>query len=114
MKKQYQEFNLFTYLTFTVFVSVLLLSQVKTVQAGRSFMIGAQQGETSQSGGRAEAERVFDEGMKLYRQGTAKSLQQAIDKWEEALKLYQQIGDKARQANQLRCCCCCYLKLDKT
>ncbi|MBW4569562.1 MAG: tetratricopeptide repeat protein [Tolypothrix carrinoi HA7290-LM1] len=36
--------------------------------------------------------------MKLYQQGTAESLRQAIGKWEEALKLYQQIDDKQWEA----------------
>jgi tetratricopeptide (TPR) repeat protein len=35
--------------------------------------------------------------MKLYDQGTAESLRSCIGKWEEALKLYQQIDDKGKQ-----------------
>ncbi|MEH2153633.1 hypothetical protein [Nostoc sp.] len=36
--------------------------------------------------------------MQLYQQETAESLQQAIGKWQEALKLWQQVDDKPEQA----------------
>jgi tetratricopeptide (TPR) repeat protein len=39
MKKQHHNLNFFPYLAFTVFVSVPLLSQIKTVQAGRNFVV---------------------------------------------------------------------------
>ncbi|QEI42976.1 Regulatory protein AfsR [Dolichospermum sp. UHCC 0315A] len=47
------------------------------------------------------AERLFNEGMKLYQQGTADSLRQAIKKWEEALSLYRLLDDKKGQAISL-------------
>ncbi|NEP87817.1 MAG: CHAT domain-containing protein [Okeania sp. SIO2C2] len=46
----------------------------------------------------AEAEKVFDEVMKLYKQGTAESRKQAIAKWEEALLLFRKIGNLRREA----------------
>jgi tetratricopeptide (TPR) repeat protein len=47
------------------------------------------------------AERVFNEGMRLYNQGSAESLQQAIQKWQEALSLYRVVNDKKNEANTL-------------
>ena len=47
------------------------------------------------------AERVFNEGMTLYRQGSAESLRQAIQKWQEALSLYRVLNDKKNEANTL-------------
>ncbi len=102
MKKRHHKLKSFTYLAFAVFVSVLLLSQVGTVRAGRSLMEMAQ-GETSQSDARGEAERVFDEAMKLYRQGTAESLRSSIEKWKEALKLFAAF--KGRSGGQGRASC---------
>ncbi|MBN3905924.1 MAG: CHAT domain-containing protein [Nostoc sp. NMS1] len=58
-----------------------------------------QQPETTQQNAtRAAAERLYQEGMQLYEQGTAESLQQAIIKYQEALKLWQQVDDKPGQA----------------
>ncbi|MDM3858078.1 MAG: tetratricopeptide repeat protein [Aphanizomenon gracile PMC649.10] len=47
------------------------------------------------------AERVFNEGMKLYNQGSAESLRQAIKKWEEARLLYRAVGDRGGEATTL-------------
>jgi CHAT domain-containing protein/uncharacterized protein HemY len=47
------------------------------------------------------AERVFNEGMRLYNQGSAESLRQAIQKWQEALSLYRVVNDKKNEANTL-------------
>ncbi|AFZ16443.1 CHAT domain-containing protein [Allocoleopsis franciscana] len=59
----------------------------------------AQQPTTNQQDAtRAAAERVFQEGVQLYKQGTAESLQQAITKFEEALPLVQAVGDKTLEA----------------
>ena len=44
------------------------------------------------------AEQVFQEAMKLYKQGTAESLRQAIPKFEEAARLFKQAGDLRLQA----------------
>jgi CHAT domain-containing protein len=48
-----------------------------------------------------EAERLFEEGLQLYGQRTAESLRQAIQKWEEARRLYRAVGDKVREATTL-------------
>ncbi|MDB9437981.1 tetratricopeptide repeat protein, partial [Dolichospermum lemmermannii CS-548] len=47
------------------------------------------------------AERVFDEGMKLYQQGSAESLRQAIKKWEEAILLLRAVGNRRGEATTL-------------
>jgi CHAT domain-containing protein len=47
---------------------------------------------------KAEAERLFNEGMQLFQQGTAESYQQAIAKWEAALPLWREAGDKSKEA----------------
>ena len=47
------------------------------------------------------AERLFKEGMKLYNQGSAKSLRQAIKKWEEAILLLRAVGDRRGEAATL-------------
>ena len=39
------------------------------------------------------AERLFEEGMTLYQEGSAESLRQAIQKWQEARLLYRAVGD---------------------
>jgi CHAT domain-containing protein len=97
IKKRHHKLKFFTCLASTLFISVLVISQVSTVQAGDNFVIGAKLGEAYSKDVRAKAVLVFNEGTKLYRQGTAESSQQAITKWEEALKLYQKIDDKEWQ-----------------
>ncbi len=46
----------------------------------------------------AEAEKAFDEGMKLYQEGTAESRRGAIAKWEEALLLFRKTSNLSREA----------------
>jgi CHAT domain-containing protein/Tfp pilus assembly protein PilF len=46
----------------------------------------------------AAAKKALDEGMRLYKQGDTASLQQAIVKYEEAAKLFQQVGDRPGEA----------------
>jgi tetratricopeptide (TPR) repeat protein len=50
---------------------------------------------------RAEAERLMNEGLQLYKQGSAESLLAARKKWEAALVLWQKLGDKGEQATIL-------------
>ena len=47
------------------------------------------------------AERLLEEGMKLYNQGSAKSLRQAIQKWEEAILLLRAVGNRRGEAATL-------------
>jgi CHAT domain-containing protein/tetratricopeptide (TPR) repeat protein len=44
------------------------------------------------------AEQVYQEGVQLFQQGTAESLQEAIPKFEQAALLYRQAGDKGSEA----------------
>ena len=79
-------------------VSALILLGVPAVAAPSAIKIS--QGVSQQSGGNptAAAERAFTEADRLYLQGTAQSLRQAIAKWEEALKLYREAGDRRGEA----------------
>ena len=78
-----------------LFIGVLLLSEsVAATPVRLGVRIAQQPAATSQDTTRAAAVRVFQEGMQLYQQGTAESLQQAIAKFEEALPLYRAVGDK--------------------
>jgi len=78
--------------------AVMLADAVGATPKKRGLQIAQQPGTTQQNGDRAAAERVFQEGVQLYQQGTAESLRQAIVKWQEALKLWQQIDDKGWEA----------------
>ena len=84
---------------FIVFLTILLINDVRTVYAGRDLEIIAQQGGGSQTNAtRAEAEKLTKEGIQLFKQGTAESLLAARKKWEAALVLWQKLGDKKWQA----------------
>jgi hypothetical protein len=76
---------------------ILLLSGVflSSVAATRStsVQIAQKQETTSQQATRAAAKRLL-EGVQLYKQGTAESRQQAIEKWKQSLPLWRQVGDK--------------------
>jgi CHAT domain-containing protein/Flp pilus assembly protein TadD len=50
---------------------------------------------------KSQAKQLFNEGMKLYKQGTRESLTQAILKWKQAVSLYQEIKDTTGEANCL-------------
>jgi CHAT domain-containing protein/Flp pilus assembly protein TadD len=66
-----------------------------------SVQIAQQQETTSQQATRAAAQRLYDEGFKLYNQGTAESLRSALEKWKQALILWQQVGNKVAEAATL-------------
>lgn len=85
-------------LDFVVF-SMVLFSQVEVVIA--NVQVGVPANQNLGSDVKSTAERLFDEGVKLYRQGTADSLRQASKKWLEALELYQKIDDKEQQSTIL-------------
>ncbi|MBD2354489.1 tetratricopeptide repeat protein [Tolypothrix sp. FACHB-123] len=85
--------------TLTCLLSVVLLSE--SVGANATFkqtQIAQQPTTTQQDANRVAAEKAFDEGMALYKQGTAESLRQAREKWQQALILWQKAGDKAKEA----------------
>lgn len=99
-KKPHWNIRVITQRTLVVFFSMLLLSDVG-IANGRLEVKIAQQQSQSQQATRAAAKQAFDEGIKLYQQGTAESLRQAIAKWEIALKLYRQVDDKSWEAAAL-------------
>ncbi|MEH2461620.1 tetratricopeptide repeat protein, partial [Nostoc sp.] len=83
----------------TLLLSAVLLSDaVGATPRNRGLQIAQQPGTIQQNATRAAAERVSQEGMQVYQQGTAESLRQAIGKWQEALKLWQQVDDKRWEA----------------
>ncbi|MBW4614165.1 MAG: tetratricopeptide repeat protein [Desmonostoc vinosum HA7617-LM4] len=93
----------FSRYSLTLLLSVVLLSDsVSATLRNRSLQI-AQQSTTQQDATRAAAERLLQEGLELYKQGTAESLRKAIEKWQEALKLWRQVDDKAGEAFTLVC-----------
>jgi CHAT domain-containing protein/Flp pilus assembly protein TadD len=65
---------------------------------GGSSSIAQQPAAIEQDATRAAAYQAFQEGMQLYQQGTAESLQQAITKFEEALPLYRAVKDRRKEA----------------
>ena len=48
-----------------------------------------------------QAQQLLYEGMTLFQQGSAESLQQAIRKWEQTLPLWQAVGDRLGEATTL-------------
>ena len=57
--------------------------------------------QTAQTNSSDAAKKVFEEAEKLYQQGTAEALRGAIVKFEEALKLYREAGDRGGEATIL-------------
>ncbi|MEA5565051.1 tetratricopeptide repeat protein, partial [Anabaena sp. UHCC 0399] len=78
--------------------AVLLSESVGATERNQRLQIAQQPENTQQNATRAAAERLSQEGLQLFQQGTAESLRQARDKWLEALKLWQQIDNKTWQA----------------
>jgi CHAT domain-containing protein/Flp pilus assembly protein TadD len=81
---------------------ILLLSGVflSSVAATRSTSVQiAQKPETaSTQATRAAAKRLLDEGLQLFKQRTAESLRSALEKFKQALPLWQQLDDKKFEA----------------
>jgi CHAT domain-containing protein/Flp pilus assembly protein TadD len=65
---------------------------------GGSPSLAQQPAATEQDATRAAAEQAFQEGMQLFKQGTAESLRQAIAKFEEVLPLYRTVRDRRKEA----------------
>ncbi len=81
--------------------AVMLADAVGATPRKRGLQIAQQTGTTQQNATRAAAERLTREGMQLHQQGTAESLRQAIGKYQEALKLWEQVDDKSWEATTL-------------
>lgn len=67
----------------------------KSIGASTGQKVNQQPADSQQVGA---AERVFEEGIKLYQQGTAESLRAAIAKFEEAARLYSIAGNRSGKA----------------
>ncbi len=96
-KNNYSQFivrNLARYGLSALLGIVLVGESVSAIPKNTGVEIAQQQGANSKEAIRAEAEKLRDEGFELFKQGTAESLNQAIAKWEEALKLWQKVSDK--------------------
>ncbi|WP_414573948.1 CHAT domain-containing protein [Nostoc sp. CCY 9925] len=78
--------------------AVMLADTVGATPRNRGLQIAQQPGTTQQNATHAAAVRLTQEGLKLYQQGTAESLRQAIGKFQEAMKLLQQVDDKPWEA----------------
>ncbi|MBR8840747.1 MAG: tetratricopeptide repeat protein, partial [Stigonema ocellatum SAG 48.90 = DSM 106950] len=76
---------------------ILLSDMVGATPSAREFRIG-QQSVTNQEDAKRAAQEAYQEGFKLYKQGTAESLRMAIAKLEKALELWRQLNDKANLA----------------
>ncbi|WP_016953021.1 DUF2225 domain-containing protein [Anabaena sp. PCC 7108] len=73
-----------------ILLGIFLFSPLNTASAEYKPVKIAQKLQTK----RAAAEQAFQEGIKLYEQGTAPSLKQAIAKLETALTLFREAGEK--------------------
>ena len=77
-------------------MSIALILQLNpSVAAAAPVNTGVQTAQTNSS---EAADKVYQEAQKLYQQGTAESKRSAIVKYEEALKLYRETGDRASEA----------------
>ncbi|UKO99722.1 CHAT domain-containing tetratricopeptide repeat protein [Nostoc sp. UHCC 0870] len=78
--------------------AVLLSESVAATQKNQRLQIAQQPENTQHNATRAAVTKLWREGMERERQGTAESLRQARDKYQQALKLLQQIDEKRGQA----------------
>ncbi|MFN6499714.1 MAG: tetratricopeptide repeat protein [Nostoc sp. DedQUE01] len=78
--------------------AVMLADAVGATPRSRGLQIAQQPETTQQNATHAAAIRLTQEGLKLHQQGTAESLRQAIRKFQEAMKLLQQVDDKPWEA----------------
>jgi tetratricopeptide (TPR) repeat protein len=87
----------------TLSISILLFGCVSAVTDSSRVLAKDDSSKIAQSPGatKENAERLFEEGMTLYQQGSAESLRQAIQKLQEALSLYRVMNDKKNEANTL-------------
>ncbi|MFN7201387.1 MAG: tetratricopeptide repeat protein, partial [Aphanizomenon sp.] len=87
----------------TLSISILLFGCVSAVTDSSRVLAKDDSSKIAQSPGatKENAERLFEEGMTLYQQGSAESLRQAIQKWQEARLLYRAVGDRRGEATTL-------------
>ena len=87
----------------TLSISILLFGCVSAVTDSSRVLAKDDSSKIAQSPAatKENAERLFEEGMTLYQQGSAESLRQAIQKWQEARLLYRAVGDRGGEATTL-------------
>ena len=87
----------------TLSISILLLCGVGRVLDSNRVLAKDDSSKIAQSPAatKENAERLLEEGQALYQQGSAESLRQAIQKWQEARLLYRAVGDPYGEANTL-------------
>lgn len=98
----------------TVLLSVVLLTDAAGATARSTQLHIAQQSTTPENTKRARGQQLLTQGQKLYGQGTAESKREAIAKYQQALKIWQEIGDRNLQANTLIGIGKVYLELGST
>jgi tetratricopeptide (TPR) repeat protein len=88
--------------TIAILISLLLFPNIAYSKVENTSQTIVQQTiKNSQEATRAAAQKASDEGLALFKQQTAQSLQQAIVKLKEALVLWRQVGDKSGEAGTL-------------
>ncbi|OCQ97300.1 hypothetical protein BCD64_20840 [Nostoc sp. MBR 210] len=85
------------YLFLPLLLSSLLLSDTVSATSKNQTLQIAQQ-PTQPDATRAAAQQALSEGTELYKQGTAESLKQALEKLQIALPLWQKLGGKSEEA----------------
>ena len=104
MKSRKQQHNWLVLLVgngyITLSISILLFGCVSAVTDSSRVLAKDDSSKIAQSPAatKKNAERLFEEGMTLYQQGSAESLRQAIQKWQEARLLYRAVGDRGGEA----------------
>src|SRR5262249_29380561 len=76
-----------------VSLAVLLLLSASPPRGGVTAALRLQQDEKA-----ATAQKLYDEGFQYYQRRTAEDLRRAIKKYEEALSLWRELGNRAKQA----------------
>ncbi len=92
--------NTLTLSTTTIFTGSQFILPSYFLLPPSSFPLITQNTETKDSNLDA-AQKAYREGIQLFKQQTADSQQQAIEKFQEAAKLYQAAGNEGKAANSL-------------
>ncbi len=92
MSKKHHHVRALMHRAFAVFLTVFLISDVGRVYASRNLQIIVQQKQTQLDAMRAEANKLMQEGLQLFKQGSKESLLAARKKWEAALVSVGKIG----------------------
>ncbi|AFY33799.1 CHAT domain-containing tetratricopeptide repeat protein [Calothrix sp. PCC 7507] len=87
-----------THSSLALVVSILLSAPVLASPSQHTLQTAQLPQTTSSNANQAAAEKAHLQGVELYEQGTAESIAQALEKWQEALKLWRLAGDKAGEA----------------